>query len=108
MDPMDTEDSHEDPMNVDDLPTGPKVDVAVETKSVEDQPEDTEGQAWDPEEVLLRREGVAQQEQSDPSLRDLSMTKANPADPVDPMVREEPSYHSPVRVTDIVPFSPPS
>ena len=60
VDPMDSEDSHEDPMNVDDLPTNLKANAAVQAKSAEDQVGDAEGQAGDPEEALLREEGVAQ------------------------------------------------
>ena len=107
VDPMDNEDSHEDPMNVDDLPMGLKVNVAAEAESAKDQAGDAEGQARDSEEALLREEGVAQQKQSDPSLRDLPMTEANPVDSVDSMVIEKPANHSPFRIIDIVPFSPP-
>ena len=43
VDPMDGEDSHEDPMNVDDLLMGPLGDAVVEAESVEDQVEDAAG-----------------------------------------------------------------
>ena len=53
-------------------------------------------------------EGVAQQEQSDPSLGDLLMTEANPTDPVDLIFTKEPSDQSPLRVTTVVLFNLPS
>ena len=95
VDLVDSEDFHEDPMNVDDLPTDPPVDAGVEAESAEDQAVDAEGLAEDREEALVIGEGVAQQEQSDPLSRDLPMTEAKPADPVDPMVTEEPFDQSP-------------
>ena len=49
----------------------------------------------------MRGEGVAQQEQSDPSSRDLPMIEANPADPMDPMVIEEPVDQSSLRVINV-------
>ena len=107
VDPMDGKDSHEDPMNVDDLPTGPNEDVAAEVGDVEDQPGNAARQAGDAKEALLREEGVAQQEQSVPSSGDLPMIEANPANPMDPMVTKEPVDQSPLRVTDVIPSSPP-
>ena len=59
LDPMDSKDFHEDPMNVDDLPTGLLEDTAAEAESVEDQVEDAASRGGDPEEVLLRGKGVA-------------------------------------------------
>ena len=56
--------------------------------------------------MLQRGEGVAQQEENIPSSRDLPMIKANPADPMDSMVIEEPADQSLLRVTDVIPFSP--
>ena len=107
VDLVDSEDSHEDPMNVDDLPMGSPADAGVEAKSAEDRAVDAEGQTKVLEEAPLKGDGVAQQEQSDPSSRDLLMTKANPVDPVDPMVIEEPFDQSPLRVTAVVPFNLP-
>ena len=40
------------------------------------------------------------------SFIDLPMTDASPADLVDPMIIEEPSYQSLLRVTAVVPFNP--
>ena len=102
MDLVDSKDFHEDPINVDDLPTGPFADVGVEAESDEDEAEDASGQAEVHEEAPLTGEGVAQQEQSDPSSRDLPMTEANPPDSMDPMVTKEPSDQSPLRITAIV------
>ena len=35
------------------------------------------------------------------------MTEANPVDTIDPMITNEPSHQSPLRVTAVVPFNPP-
>ena len=69
VDLRDSKDSHEDPMNVDDLPTGPTVEAGAEVESVEDRAVDAEGQVEVCEEAPLTREGVSQKEQCDPSLR---------------------------------------
>ena len=45
MDLVDSEDFHKDPMNVDDLPTGPPADARAEAESAEDQAVDARGQA---------------------------------------------------------------
>ena len=136
IDPLGREDSHEDPMNVDDLPTSLTADVGEEADSAEDCPLDAKGQLEVPEEAPLIGEGHAQQEQSNPSSRDLPMTEVreeapltkegvsqeeqcNPTsrdlpmtdarlvDPVDSMITEEPFHQSPLRVTIVVPFIPP-
>ena len=60
VDLVDSEDSHEDPMNVDDLPRGPNADARVEAESTEDQVEDALDQAEVCEEAPLIGEGVAQ------------------------------------------------
>ena len=82
-------------------------DAGADAESAEDQVVDAQGQAEDCEEAPLTGEGVAQQEQSDPSSGDHSMTEANPADPVDPMVTEEPADQSPLRIKAVVSFNPP-
>ena len=43
VDLVDSEDSHKDPMNVDDLPTGPPTDAGAEVESAKDQVVDAEG-----------------------------------------------------------------
>ena len=68
---------------------------------------DAEGQVEVREEAPQTGEGVAQQKQSNLSSGDFPMTKANPADPMGPIVIEEPSYQSPLRVTVVDPFNPP-
>ena len=59
VDSLDREDFHKDPMNVDDLPTGPTADAKVDAESTEDCPVDTEGQLEVHEEELLTGEGDA-------------------------------------------------
>ena len=59
VDPLDIEDSHDDPMNVDDLPTGPTADAGVEAESAEDRLVDAEGQLEVREEAPLIGEGNA-------------------------------------------------
>ena len=58
-------------------------------------------------EAPVTGKGVSQKEQCDPSLGDLPMTEANPTYPMDPMISEEPSHQSPLRVIAVVPFNPP-
>ena len=101
MDLLDSEDSHKDPMNVNDLPTSPIVDAGIEAESAEDRAVNVRGQVEVCEDAPLKWEGVAKQEQSDPSSRDLLMTEANPPDLVDPMVTEEPFHQSPLNTVFI-------
>ena len=56
------------------------------------------------EEAPLTGAGVSQEEQCDPSSRDHPMTDARLADPVDTGVTEKPSNPSPAGVTAVVPF----
>ena len=60
VDLMDSEDSYEDPMNVDDLPMGLSADAGAEAESAEDQVVDAEGQIEVCEVAPLTGEGVAQ------------------------------------------------
>ena len=62
VDPMDSGDFQEDPMNVEDLPTSPIEDATVQVGDVEDQLGDSTEHTRDPEEALLRGEGVHQEE----------------------------------------------
>ena len=59
------------------------------------------------EEAPLTGEGVSKEKQCDPSSRDLPITDARPADLVDIGVTEEPSNPSPAGVRAVVPFIPP-
>ena len=135
--PLVWKDFHVDPMNVDDLPGDPPANVGDEADSAEERLLDAKGQVQVCEEAPLTGEGDAQQEQSNPSLEDLSMTEvheeapltgegvsqeeqcdpssedlpmteASPADSVDSGVTEEPSNPSPLRVIAVVPFILPS
>ena len=58
--PLLREDIHEDPMNVDDLPTGPPVDARDKADSAEDRSMDAKGQVQVCEEAPLTGEGDAQ------------------------------------------------
>ena len=60
VDPMDGEGSQENPMIVDECPMGPNEDAAAKARDVEEGPKDAVGQARDPEEALVRGEGIAQ------------------------------------------------
>ena len=60
VDLMDSEDSHKDPMNLDDLPTRPNADARAKAESAEDWAVDAEGQVEVCEEAPLTEEGVAQ------------------------------------------------
>ena len=129
------EDVHVDSMNVDALPTDPPADAGDEADSAEDHllearrhvqvheeaPLTGEGDAQqeqsdpssgdrsmskDHEEVPLTGEGVSQEEQCDPSSGDHPMTNARPIDPVDTGVTEGPSNPSPAGVTAIILFIP--
>ena len=59
VDPMDGEGSQEDPMLVDEYPTGPNEDVSAKARDAEEGPGDAAGQIGDLEEALMRGEGVA-------------------------------------------------
>ena len=61
----------------------------------------------DDEEAPLTGEGVSQEEQCDPSSRDHSMTDVRPIDPMDIGVIEGPSNLSHAGVTAVIPFLPP-
>ena len=82
VDPLDREDFHKDPMNVDDLPIGPTANVGADAESIEDHPVDVEGQLEGRKEAPLIEEGDAQQVQSDPSSGDLLMTKVREEAPL--------------------------
>ena len=60
VDLVDSKDSHKDPMNLDDLPTGLIADAGAEAESAEDWVVDAKGQVEVCEEVPLTEEGVAQ------------------------------------------------
>ena len=59
---VDSEDSHKDSMNVDDLAKGPPAEAGAEAESAEDQVVDAEGEVEVCEEAPLTRKGVAQQD----------------------------------------------
>ena len=61
----------------------------------------------DDEEAPLTGEGALQEEQCDPSSTDHPITDARPIDPVDTRVREGPSNLGPAGVTAVIPFLPP-
>ena len=60
VDPLGKEDTHEDPMNVDDLPMGPPANAGDEIDYAEDRPMDAKGQVQVCEVAPLTGEGDAQ------------------------------------------------
>ena len=60
VDPLDSEDSHEVPKNVDDLPTGLTAEAGAEAESAKDWVVDAEGQLEVHEGAPLTGEGVSQ------------------------------------------------
>ena len=64
-----------DPMNVDALPTDPPADAGDEGDSVEDHPVQARFQVKFQAEAPLARRGDAEQEQSDPSSGDPSISE---------------------------------
>ena len=129
------EDVHVDSMNVDALPTDPPADARDEADSAEDyqlearrlvqvyeeapltREGDVEQEQSDPssgnrsmsednEEAPLTREGVSQEEECDPSSRDHPMTDARPIDLVDTRSQRGPLIRAPQKSQPLSRSSP--